>query len=61
MGSHRQQMHRNALEAAQFGVGISLVPGPPIIPDGNCIIKAAISQVREAIVQKITEFYEIIS
>ena len=45
MGSHRQQMHRNALEAAQFGVGISLVPGPPIIPDGNCIIKAAISQV----------------
>ena len=45
MGSHRQQMHKNAMEAARFGVGISLVPGPPIKADGNCIFKAAISQV----------------
>ena len=37
MASHRAQMHKSAIEAARYGVGISLLPGPPIPPDGDCL------------------------
>ena len=45
MASHRAQMHKSAIEAARYGVGISLLPGPPIPPDGDCLFAASIAQV----------------